>query len=1074
MRISDRPVASKIAFQVFVTKADSRSKHELHPDNVAHSARLEFTLHASTNNRSRCVQNFTFTKHFPTKQRDSSQEDEEMEYVDPCYIDIEFETSGGVSHGLLDTSVANFDEQTRRLFAYLSSLTRKSSDRLRPVKFRVDVDAEHVNKTEGFLQALQELTNSLPQSPAYNPYRSHSGDVRIIYGQQKPRLLVYQGWGSEMVKFRAQSFFYDMDEYLVKMAYSAEIEWRRPYEQIKRIQEIPSNITLHQIGTTIVAIVRLDKSFLKDDTLPTEMQGSDVVLPEFTDAQLTIRVPRRSGPLTELKATGFTIPKYLEDESSEDIQMVLYGQRLGMLFREDADAPIRHPGFVKFDINEAPIKRQINALAKLKSNENGVGRWLPLLLNQEPRALPVIDILDGVDHDIVNNALRILLGLKTWNFQQKSAFKSLRMTKAGCSILEGFPGCGKTTVLAATAIFLHQCGFNILLVGSSNAAVDALTQEFIGLGTTTSYVRVRRGEVEKRSRMTANPREPGDIDEPAPDAQKQVALIGLLQSLKSSLSRKVEGDPEYSVLAQVQRRCKQATENNEKYMVNVAKGAQKTNIRSPDDEVDESERDIRNAWQVVKDYLSKPKIPRPPKSSTEENDKWCAEENAFQKCYEAVSEIVIQEASVVACTNNLAGTRLVAKNFGGNGKKIVIIADEDGQSLEPDAIIPLTSLDNASNVVGTIRGGDRHQLPPLVITATETPAYSEFGPQINRSLFDRLRLAKFPATIVSQQHRMNPRLSKFPSEFTYSGKMTNDPSVESINISPNLSNALLQWLKGKAPGASFPKGLELIGLNVTDGQARVNERTFSRSNEANVSVVMESLKHLMSLNALDGLMCAVITTYADQKRCYVDEMLKLSEKDSINWEETVRIATVDSMQGHQADVVILDWVVDSGTRSDLGFASDNRRANVALTRSRTCLIVVANGEIINNDRLRQTKSQEVFPEILVHWQHLMDQDLVVDCASGVLQNNEHTNDKNDGANNEGTSWEPCDGAEDAGAVWNYNDFQDATSRVTNNYKEHEHIEDDASQGGYNNRDNEVITSAGIQRSCVSGPTDCQW
>lgn len=67
-------------------------------------------------------------------------------------------------------------------------------------------------------------------------------------------------------------------------------------------------------------------------------------------------------------------------------------------------------------------------------------------------------------------------------------------------------------------------------------------------------------------------------------------------------------------------------------------------------------------------------------------------------------------------------------------------------------------------------------------------------------------------------------------------------------------------------------------------------------------------------------------------------------------------------------MIILDWVVDSGSKSDLGFASYNSRANVAITRARACLIVVANGRILDNDRL-----------ILVHWQYLLNNDLIVDC-----------------------------------------------------------------------------------------------
>lgn len=41
-----------------------------------------------------------------------------------------------------------------------------------------------------------------------------------MYGQQKPRVLAHQGWGSDMVKFRAVSYFEDVNAYLDRMAYT--------------------------------------------------------------------------------------------------------------------------------------------------------------------------------------------------------------------------------------------------------------------------------------------------------------------------------------------------------------------------------------------------------------------------------------------------------------------------------------------------------------------------------------------------------------------------------------------------------------------------------------------------------------------------------------------------------------------------------------------------------------------------------------------------------------------------------------------------------------------------------------
>ena len=51
------------------------------------------------------------------------------------------------------------------------------------------------------------------------------------------------------------------------------------------------------------------------------------------------------------------------------------------------------------------------------------------------------------------------------------------------------------------------------------------------------------------------------------------------------------------------------------------------------------------------------------------------------------------------------------------------------------------------------------------------------------------------------------------------------------------------------------------------------------------------------------------------------------------------VHTIDSFQGREADTIVLSMVRDGST--GLGFWSDIRRVNVALTRARTRLIILA-------------------------------------------------------------------------------------------------------------------------------------
>ena len=61
----------------------------------------------------------------------------------------------------------------------------------------------------------------------------------------------------------------------------------------------------------------------------------------------------------------------------------------------------------------------------------------------------------------------------------------------------------------------------------------------------------------------------------------------------------------------------------------------------------------------------------------------------------------------------------------------------------------------------------------------------------------------------------------------------------------------------------------------------------------------------------------------------------------------VRVSTVDSFQGSESDVVILSCV-RSNARHVVGFVSEFRRLNVALTRAKLGLIVLCHADTLEN------------------------------------------------------------------------------------------------------------------------------
>ena len=97
---------------------------------------------------------------------------------------------------------------------------------------------------------------------------------------------------------------------------------------------------------------------------------------------------------------------------------------------------------------------------------------------------------------------------------------------------------------------------------------------------------------------------------------------------------------------------------------------------------------------------------------------------------------------------------------------------------------------------------------------------------------------------------------------------------------------------------------------------------------------------------------------------------------------SIDIATVDSFQGRECDVVIYSTVRSNAARK-IGFLRDFRRINVALSRSRDLLIIVGDDFMMESAVLGTASNP--FAEVLNHIRSNPDECRIVDAGTMTSQ-----------------------------------------------------------------------------------------
>jgi superfamily I DNA and/or RNA helicase len=276
----------------------------------------------------------------------------------------------------------------------------------------------------------------------------------------------------------------------------------------------------------------------------------------------------------------------------------------------------------------------------------------------------------------------------------------------------------------------------------------------------------------------------------------------------------------------------------------------------------------------------------------------------------ARAEVVL--ATCVGCDHPLLGETIFD----------CAIVDEATQAADPLLLIALARAKVA------VLAGDPNQLGPVVAGGPVAEA------TLGSTAFERL--CREAAVMLEQQHRMHAEIMTFPSRSMYDGRLVASSAVaahtlDELGVAPDPLRPRPVWLVDTAGKDWIEQRTDFEpGSSLNNAPAfQFDPSTFNTGNAVRVAA---EARRLLS-RGLPPTEIAIIAAYSAQAR-RLRELLRAERALGLE------IGTVDGFQGREKEAVIVD-LVRSNDHGEIGFLANTRRMNVALTRARRTLIVVA-------------------------------------------------------------------------------------------------------------------------------------
>lgn len=276
----------------------------------------------------------------------------------------------------------------------------------------------------------------------------------------------------------------------------------------------------------------------------------------------------------------------------------------------------------------------------------------------------------------------------------------------------------------------------------------------------------------------------------------------------------------------------------------------------------------------------------------------------------------------------------------------LVVIDECSQSTEASCYL---SLLRAPKLV---LAGDHCQLPPTIVSA-EAAAKG-----LDLSLMERVigECGEEVVRMLTQQYRMHAAIMDWSSAAMYEGRLSAHPSVTSH---------LLSHLPGVTPTEDTENVAVVVDTAGCECQELDTPDAQSKANPGEAVLVACHIKALVSAGVPEASI-AVITPYNLQ----VEMVRGLLASEY----PRVEVRSVDGFQGREKEAVVVS-LVRSNKQGTVGFLSEDRRLNVAVTRARRHLALIGDSETAGRHPFIRTLFDHLTRHGLVKTAHEFQQEL---------------------------------------------------------------------------------------------------